>query len=37
VCDSKALMAETGWQPQFQLEEGIKRTPGWPGYKGQEQ
>jgi nucleoside-diphosphate-sugar epimerase len=37
VCDSKALMAEIGWQPQFQLEEGIKRTPGWPGYKGQEQ
>ncbi len=29
VCDSQALTAATGWQPKIQLEEGLRRTPGW--------
>jgi nucleoside-diphosphate-sugar epimerase len=34
VCDHAALHAATGWQPQIQLEEGLRRTPGWPCYSG---
>jgi nucleoside-diphosphate-sugar epimerase len=34
VCDHAALHAATGWQPQVRLEEGLRRTPGWPGYSG---
>ena len=37
VCDSAALMAETGWEPQVQLEEGLRRTPGWPGYQAADE
>lgn len=33
VCDSAALFAETGWEPRVQLEEGLRRTPGWPGFR----
>lgn len=29
VCDSEALTAALGWQPKIQLEEGLRRTPGW--------
>jgi nucleoside-diphosphate-sugar epimerase len=32
VCDHGALQAATGWHPQVQLEEGLRRTPGWPCY-----
>jgi nucleoside-diphosphate-sugar epimerase len=34
VCDHAALHAATGWQPRVQLEEGLRRTPGWPCYSG---
>jgi nucleoside-diphosphate-sugar epimerase len=34
VCDHTALHAATGWLPQVQLEEGLRRTPGWPCYRG---
>ena len=34
VCDHAALHAATGWQPRIQLEEGLRRTPGWPCYSG---
>lgn len=37
VCDSTAFMAETGWKAQVQLEEGLRRTPGWPGYLGTDE
>lgn len=29
VCDSEALSAAIGWRPTTQLEEGLRRTPGW--------
>lgn len=32
VCDSEALRSEIDWQPQYQLEAGLRATPGWPGY-----
>jgi len=32
VCDSEALQAEIGWQPRYQLEAGLRATPGWPCY-----
>jgi nucleoside-diphosphate-sugar epimerase len=34
ICDHSALQAATGWRPQVQLEEGLRRTPGWPCYNG---
>jgi nucleoside-diphosphate-sugar epimerase len=34
VCDHTALQAAIGWNPQVQLEEGLRRTPGWPCYGG---
>ena len=34
VCDSEALQAELDWQPGYQLEAGLRATPGWPGYTG---
>ncbi len=34
ICDHSALEAATGWRPQVQLEEGLRRTPGWPCYAG---
>jgi nucleoside-diphosphate-sugar epimerase len=30
VCDSEALQAELDWQPRYQLEAGLRATPGWP-------
>jgi len=33
VCDSTALSAAIGWHPQVQLAEGLRRTPGWAGYR----
>jgi nucleoside-diphosphate-sugar epimerase len=36
VCDSAALTGAIGWEPRVQLEEGLRRTPGWPGYQGLE-
>ena len=35
VCDSVALMARIDWQPRIQLEEGLRSTPGWPGYRAE--
>lgn len=32
VCDSRALQDATGWKARVQLEEGLRRTPGWPCY-----
>jgi nucleoside-diphosphate-sugar epimerase len=32
VCDSEALRAELDWQPRYQLEAGLRATPGWPCY-----
>ncbi len=29
VCDNNAIQQVLDWQPQVQLEEGLKRTPGW--------
>ena len=29
VCDNNAIQKVLDWQPQLQLEEGLKRTPGW--------
>jgi nucleoside-diphosphate-sugar epimerase len=29
VCDNDAIQQVLDWQPQVQLEEGLKRTPGW--------
>ncbi len=29
VCDSSGLTEAIGWQPTIQLEEGLRRTPGW--------
>jgi len=29
VTDNAALTAETGWQPQFSLEQGLQQTMGW--------
>jgi len=34
VCDHTALQAAIGWRPRVLLEEGLRRTPGWPGYRG---
>jgi nucleoside-diphosphate-sugar epimerase len=34
VCDHTALQAAIGWRPRVLLEEGLCRTPGWPGYTG---
>lgn len=34
VCDSEALRKLIDWQPGVQLEEGLRRTPGWPCYQG---
>ncbi len=33
VCESGPLSEEIGWHPQVQLAEGLRRTPGWPGYR----
>lgn len=32
VCDNAALAAVLDWRPAVQLAEGLRRTPGWPGY-----
>jgi len=29
VCDNEAIQTVLDWQPSVQLEEGLKRTPGW--------
>jgi nucleoside-diphosphate-sugar epimerase len=29
VCDNDAIQQVLDWQPQVQLEEGLRRTPGW--------
>ncbi|MEA2093454.1 MAG: NAD(P)-dependent oxidoreductase [Pseudomonadota bacterium] len=29
VCDNEAIQKVLDWQPRVQLEEGLKRTPGW--------
>jgi len=29
VCDNEAIQGVLDWQPQVQLEEGLRRTPGW--------
>ena len=34
VCDSKALCRVIDWQPRVGLAEGLRKTPGWPGYQG---
>ena len=34
VCDHTALLADIGWRPHIQLEEGLLKTPGWPCYPG---
>jgi nucleoside-diphosphate-sugar epimerase len=33
VCDSIGLTEQTGWQPAVQLEEGLRLTPGWCGFR----
>lgn len=33
VCDSNKFIEQTGWKPAVQLEEGLRLTPGWPGYR----
>ena len=35
VCDSNGLKEALDWVPRIQLEEGLRRTPGWPGYRRQ--
>jgi nucleoside-diphosphate-sugar epimerase len=29
VCDNDAIQKVLDWQPEVQLEEGLRRTPGW--------
>jgi nucleoside-diphosphate-sugar epimerase len=29
VCDNQALQQVLDWQPRYQLEQGLARTPGW--------
>jgi nucleoside-diphosphate-sugar epimerase len=36
VCDSAALMKQIEWRPRTQLEEGLRATPGWPGYREEQ-
>jgi nucleoside-diphosphate-sugar epimerase len=36
VCDSKALQAGLDWRPQYQLEAGLRATPGWSGHSRKE-
>jgi nucleoside-diphosphate-sugar epimerase len=36
VCDSTALMAQIDWRPRTQLEQGLRSTPGWPGYREEQ-
>jgi nucleoside-diphosphate-sugar epimerase len=33
VCDNDAIQKVLDWQPQVQLEEGLRRTPGWCSFK----
>jgi len=33
VCDSADFQFDVDWQPQFQLAEGLRATPNWPGYR----
>ena len=35
VCDSTGLKETLNWTPRVRLEEGLQRTPGWPGYRHQ--